>query len=358
MVSMSGLAEALSKIAVSKRDYACNDSRANWAYHCFNRVNAKYCLDLGSGFGTITFPLSRFYDNAVSVDLDLHRLRFQILRNKAESGSLLIIRGDANTPVFPPDSFDLIVANGLLEWIPLAESSTKPEDVQLEFLAQIRRMLRPGGCLYIGSENRFSILYLRGITDHGGLPFTSILPRRISNCLTRYVLGVPYRTYTYSADGYQRLLKRAGFTTTDIYWVMPHYNIPSYSGILKDARGFMTFLRTVKHNERKAFYRFLIKVCAAMPIPLLGLMLRAFCPSFLIFAWKTEKRALESQFLEETKARSFVRCNMDRSGRVTYLVLKDDGSRAAVDFQGLSDFAEQVESKDTPKRSETSSVLR
>jgi SAM-dependent methyltransferase len=129
---------------------------------------------------------------------------------------------------FPNTSVDIVILNGVLEWMGAADIDATPDRVQVEALKEIRRVLKPGGVLYIGIENRYSISTLLGQKIHGELPFVGLLPRRLSNFITKRLRGEQHRTYIYSIRGYRQLLKHAGFHQNDFYLPYPSYHHANY----------------------------------------------------------------------------------------------------------------------------------
>src|SRR4030065_2206102 len=98
------------------------------------------------------------------------RVSFQHIRQQQEHvRNIRFVRADWLRLPFPDNSFDLVVANGVLEWLGLSDYSRNPRQVQQEFLKEARRVLKPGGCLYVGTENRFGISFFAGARDHSGL---------------------------------------------------------------------------------------------------------------------------------------------------------------------------------------------
>lgn len=160
------------------------------------------------------------------MDLTLERL--QSLRAVSQVQKLENLKfvhgGDSGLP-FPDGHFDAIVVNGVLEWMP-ENMKGDPRAVQINFLKEASRVLRPGGVLYLAIENRFAARYLARREDHVGLYWSSFLPRRLSDVYSRIVRGKPYRTYTYSRRGYRRLFKDAGFAVTRILTPLPNYRYP------------------------------------------------------------------------------------------------------------------------------------
>ena len=41
--------------------YLVSKSRIDWLFHCLNLKSSDRCLDIGSGWGSTAFPLSKYY---------------------------------------------------------------------------------------------------------------------------------------------------------------------------------------------------------------------------------------------------------------------------------------------------------
>src|SRR3989344_9047582 len=128
---------------------------------------------------------------------------------------------------FAAESFDIIVMNGVLEWVGKTKHFSRPREAQIACLKICRQLLKAQGYLYIGIENRWAASYLRG-RDHSGLRFTSYMPRWLADWYSRLRGKGSYATYTYSRRGYDRLLSDAGFATDKIEYYLPYpgYNHP------------------------------------------------------------------------------------------------------------------------------------
>jgi SAM-dependent methyltransferase len=125
------------------------------------------------------------------------------------------------------ESFDCVILVGLLEWVGSGIGKESPRSLQLRFLKEIRRVLKPTGSVYLAIENRFGAPYWLGRPDpHAYLPFLSLLPRWMSSAVSVLVKGRPYRTYTHSYGGLRRLLKEGGFTGFVFYTPLPDYRHP------------------------------------------------------------------------------------------------------------------------------------
>lgn len=205
-------------------DFVTDLKRANW--HLFLPLPSNaHVLDIGCGLGTISHSLSRHYEKIVSIETVPERLFFSKIRFQQENiQNVELVRANLLDLPFPENSFDLVVMNGVLEWVGLSEQSKNPRDLQLLALRNIHRVLKNTGTLYIGIENRIGYSYFLGRVDHSYLKYSSLLPRRLANLYTRRKKNEDYRTYTYSYSGYQKLLKQAGFQDTNFYCAFPGYN--------------------------------------------------------------------------------------------------------------------------------------
>ena len=182
-------------------------------------------LDLGCGSGSTAIALGRWCREVVACDLTYERVAFlaKRVRESGPPGVRVICAGDTRPLPFPDQSFDGVVLNGVLEWS--AGMGTRPvREAQIEFLKEVRRILRPGGHLYIGIENRLGYRYFLGEPeDHTGVPYAALVPRWLADLLVRRANGHTYRTYTYSVAGYRRLLRQTGFGEARFYATIPDY---------------------------------------------------------------------------------------------------------------------------------------
>ncbi len=218
--------------------YINDESRADW--HVILPLSSDATvLDIGSGWGNIALSLSKWCKQIYCCDVNMTNLR--LLRSRMSDRGVHNVTAFQYEPndfmklPFPDSSIDVVILNGVLEWMGAAEIDASPKRVQIEALKEIRRVLSPEGALYIGIENRYSTGTLRGQRIHGELPFVGLLPRWISNLITKQLKGEQHRTYIYSYWGYRRLLQQAGFKQIDFYLPYPSYHHPNYLIPLKPA---------------------------------------------------------------------------------------------------------------------------
>ncbi len=215
------------KVMQKKLDFTYDDDRADWRFYIPLNRDSKV-LDIGAGLGRISIPLARVVNKVVSCDHSLSRMRFLKKRAEAEglSDKIDVMVADVYNLPFEENSFDLIVMNGVLEWVGLTKIYSSPIEAQIKSLEICRKLLKKGGHLYIGIENRFALVYLRA-TDHGGLMYTSYMPRFLANIYYKIRGRGEYRTYTYSKKGYENLIHRSGFENkANFYLLYPGYNLP------------------------------------------------------------------------------------------------------------------------------------
>ena len=126
----------------------------------------------------------------------------------------LVCAGDTKYLPFPDDSFDAVVVNGVLEWVPSGLPGN-PREVQMAFLKEVRRVLKPEGCLFLGIENRYAWkTWARNPDGHTGLRFVPWLPRVLDDLYSRVNGKGGYRNYLYGPGQYRQLLSECGFANT------------------------------------------------------------------------------------------------------------------------------------------------
>ncbi len=191
-------------------------------------------LDIGSGWGNFAFAVSPRVKGFVAADISREPLQFIALRAEQDiRGNILPVQinpMDYGSLPFADGTFDAVILNGSLEWIGSSSKKGDPLKIQQKALREVARVLKKKGQIFIGIENRFGLKYFFGYPDDHllhydpkGLAYTTLMPRYFANKLTSKKLGVPYRTYTHSLGGYQRMLKKAGFRDISFYWPDPDY---------------------------------------------------------------------------------------------------------------------------------------
>lgn len=185
-------------------------------------------LDVGAGLGTMSQALAAQGAKVFAIERVEERVQFMRLRFKQEGQSgITIVKTDLDCLPFPPQYFDLILLNGVLEWLPFSRPQENPRRAQLFYLRLLRKSLRPGGILYIGIENRMCYdLFLGAPDPHIGIPYVAVLPRIMADLLCRWKVGDRYRPYLYTHRGYRKLLAAAGYRDIEVFAALPSYAEP------------------------------------------------------------------------------------------------------------------------------------
>jgi SAM-dependent methyltransferase len=167
--------------------------------------------------------------------------RMRLLWERARRDKLenlkTICAGDGQYLPFGDDSFDVVVVNGVLEWVPSGMEGN-PGKLQRDFLAEIRRVLKPSGSLLLGIENRNSWkTWFRNKDGHTGLRFVPWLPRILASLYSRICGKGPYRNWLYSSGQYAKLLRGVGLDRAEFHVPLPGYHHPVWMCPLQDSEG-------------------------------------------------------------------------------------------------------------------------
>jgi SAM-dependent methyltransferase len=240
-----------------KREWFINP-RKGFPYRILPLVGKRLALDIGAGSGVISSTIAQDFSSVVAFEY-LPELVTFMKKRFLEDGlkGIHLVRGDAVTLPFHKECFDLVIVNGVLEWVPDFVPKMNPCKAQMEFLTNVRTILRRKGMVGIGVENRLYYRHFQGLSPHGESSYTVILPRFLINLMRRLKKRSQYRNYIYSYWGYRHLLKEAGYRNIQIYLVLPSYYDPRViiSTQKKPSQAFFKeyFQDRLSENGRKRF---------------------------------------------------------------------------------------------------------
>jgi SAM-dependent methyltransferase len=157
-------------------------------------------LEIGTGAGVIPAALAE----GVGPNGEVHSVDIADDRVEKEGYEFQVIEGTALP--FPQDSFDIVVSNHVIEHV-------GDHAAQREHLAEIRRVLRDDGVLYLATATRWLLM-----EPHYRLPFLSWLPRRGANAYLRATgRGQDYDCYLPTHRRLRLLLAELGFRWREPY---------------------------------------------------------------------------------------------------------------------------------------------
>lgn len=217
-------------------DYIADLNRASWI-PILPLGPDSTVLDVSSGLGAVTHALALNYHHVVSVEPVVEMLRFTKVRLEQEDlKNVDLIHTTLDVLPFYKDTFDLIVLNGVLEWVHEWRSSRSSREAQIGVLRDLRRLLKPHGVLVIGSENRIGYTSFLPRAERPVAQFRNVMPPWLESLYRR--LKKPgfyrslvdpakrHRTNTHSPHGYFKLLRQAGFPSIELWWPPDGFNSP------------------------------------------------------------------------------------------------------------------------------------
>ena len=308
-------------------EYIMGRGRAGWQF--LLPVNRRsVVLDLGCGWGTLAWSLAQFCGHVVACDSTLERMQLLGVRKKQDRlrNLQLVCAGDCQFLPFPEDSFNLVVVNGVLEWVPSGLPGN-PRTVQKAFLKEIRRVLKPEGCLFLGIENRYAWkTWAMNPDGHTGLRFVPWLPRSFADLYSRVRGKGSYRNYLYGPNQYRMLLAESGFQNIQFQVPCPGYHHPVQMIPFEDkAQLKEAFVR----RERTAFRRFRQTVK--------GTLSAYFPDAFAMIASDQARTAFLDRLLVYIR-KELWEDGLSNSPRVSYRVNGEMGIVTVIDSHGPQPF--------------------
>lgn len=234
-------------LAAEARSVAAHRLRCS---HASPAARPPRVLSVGCGTAPGLAAGAGRFGEAVGVDIAFRWLVVgsKRLRERGVSAGLYCCCAEALP--FPDASFDLVVADYVLAYV----------SDRGRTLAEIRRVLRPGGVLWIAAANRWSL----GPDPQTGLPAGGWLPGAVVDWWVRRKGGIPPERRLLSVGTLRRMLDGAGFADVEI------------------------LLPAIPREQREAFGSVIRAAARAYEVlrrwPLSAPLLRVLGPSFLAVA--------------------------------------------------------------------------
>src|SRR5579859_3379934 len=131
---------------------------------CLGDLGNLEHLDIGCSTGFMTKLYSERFRSTVGIDIDRPAVEFAMKENAASKIRYLV--GDAMNTGLPPSSVDVVTCSHIYEHVPDSK----------RLLAEIHRVLRPGGVCFFAAGNRFVL-----IEGHYHLPLLAAIPKPLAH---------------------------------------------------------------------------------------------------------------------------------------------------------------------------------
>jgi SAM-dependent methyltransferase len=189
-------------------------------------------LEIGPGMGQFTALMARRTRRVEALEVVPEQAEFVALRSRQDgAGNIgVAIGGDDCRLPYRDASFDGVVLNLVFEWCGSRLESEPHEVAQARLLAEMVRVLKPGGFLYLTTKNRFALRILLGGADEHmhEMPFGSALPRRLGAWLLKRRGHSRPSGWLYSHDVLLAKLRGAGLGQVRSFWTVPEMRFPTH----------------------------------------------------------------------------------------------------------------------------------
>lgn len=187
-------------------------------------------LEIGPALGHMTVGLARRAAAVYALEVVPEQAEFAAMRCRQEGLANVNVAcgGDDCRLPYADGLFDVVLLNLVFEWCATRLADEPFLDGQRRLLAEIFRVLKPGGRVLLTTKNRFALSYLTGGGDEhvGGMRFGNALPRWLLGMLLRRRGRSRPDGLLHSHDRLRGLMEQAGFVHLHSYWAAPEMRIP------------------------------------------------------------------------------------------------------------------------------------
>jgi SAM-dependent methyltransferase len=172
-------------------------------------------LELGAGCGALSRHLGEQHAQVHSVEGSLRRATICRARCR-DLDNVAVFCADFSSLALPA-AYDVVVLNGVLEYAPSFLQHCGDEDPAAALIRFARSVLKPGGIVVVGIENKLGLKYWCGA------------PEDHTSTLYEGIHGYPSRrdVVTFSRRELSGLLSDAGFGSIQYFYCFPDYKFTS-----------------------------------------------------------------------------------------------------------------------------------
>jgi ubiquinone/menaquinone biosynthesis C-methylase UbiE len=288
------------KDSKSVLDYRTNLSRVDFKYLLPLSTNSNV-LEIGSGGGLISLSLAKSVRSVYSLEKVIEHAKYIRLRADQEDIKNLFVASGGKDCVLPylDNSFDIVIMNGVFEWLGFESTFDNVKNIQKAMLAEVHRVLKDRGALYLTTLNKLSIeLNLSKNVHNNNIIGAFLLPDRIRNRLAQKIgNGKEYLSGLQTLSSYSALFKEIDFNIKDIWIATPNFRYP---GEFIDLKGKSKPQNTLSNLfDTNILYR-----CQSLILP--WCFQKRTCLSYAYVLSKSENKALPSIIQSIVSKESFL----------------------------------------------------
>lgn len=181
-------------------------------------------LDLGCAGGGISAALAESASMVVGIDINPAEAAHATRERKAQSAPAFCAGSGLELP-FDDSSFDLVLLNGVLEYMGRADPTSPPRLAQHRCLTEVKRVLAAGGHVAVAIENRWYPPYLVR-SPHQELAGLLLAPQGIAWRLGDAIWRERPWEALHGFRGLRRLIQGAGFDRPEGFIPVYGYQFP------------------------------------------------------------------------------------------------------------------------------------
>lgn len=189
-------------------------------------------LEIGPGMGQFTPLLARMCQSLHGLEVVHGQAEFAQERCRQEGCANVRLASGGGDCLLPyrDGSFDWVVMNLVFEWCASRkDAEADPAAGQRQMLAEVHRVLKPGGRLYLCTKNRYALRLLVGKRDEhcDHMRWGNALPRWLMRLVMRMKGKAQPRGLLHSHNALRAMLGRAGFVDAQSFWAAPEMRHPA-----------------------------------------------------------------------------------------------------------------------------------